>query len=266
MNANHPSFLALRRLVTLGFAAFLMGCTSTPQHTNVLIFGTNTKVALDVSQDPVSGVGVTLGYKRQEAVWMPLMPNRAASAPASSTASGSAPLVPADCSPTLCPKFVGTDKDKQDDTYSVLASFGTKLSGGVDAQGKDARVKGEIAQYFATGLAARLLAQSGGAGLVNTNADGGLSAKDRREADQLRSTMNNELEELLIALADAGDARKINKTKLQAAFEKAPGKDIPDARKKRLMAADSMASLREVITEYSHDMVAKPMYDTLNAK
>jgi hypothetical protein len=46
------------------------------------------------------------------------------------------------------------------DAYSVLASFGMKYEGG--SQGK-------IAQYFATGLAARQLAQSGGAALVNSS-------------------------------------------------------------------------------------------------
>jgi hypothetical protein len=47
------------------------------QHNDVLIFGTDTKLALDVSTSPTSGGAgeVTIGYKRQEAVWMPLIVN-----------------------------------------------------------------------------------------------------------------------------------------------------------------------------------------------
>ncbi len=47
------------------------------QHNDVLIFGTDTKLALDVSTSAASGGSpeVTIGYKRQEAVWMPLVVN-----------------------------------------------------------------------------------------------------------------------------------------------------------------------------------------------
>ena len=57
-----------------GLLLITLGC-ATPKHTNTLIFGTSTRVAFDVSQDPTGAVGVTLGYKRQEAVWMPLQAN-----------------------------------------------------------------------------------------------------------------------------------------------------------------------------------------------
>lgn len=239
--------------------ALLVGCSSTPQHTNVLVFGTNTKVALDVSQDATSGVGVTLGYKRQEAVWMPLLPNQAKTAEDQG-------LKPAPCVDGACPKFEGTDSSQQKDTYSVLASFGSKLGGGIDAQGKDARVTGEITQYFATGLAARLLAQSGGAGLVNTNGEAALSAKEREAIAVKVHTMENELQELLVDLADKTDPKNVDATRRDTALAKSPGKDIPDARQKRIKNAKSMAELRTAITAYPHDSVAKPMYDTLNAK
>lgn len=240
--------------------ASLLGCTSTPQHTNVLVFGTNTKVALDVSQDATSGVGVTLGYKRQEAVWMPLLPNQA-----SSSASGD--LVPSPCTSSgNCPKFEGIDNANQKDTYSVLASFGSKLGGGVDSEGRKAEVTGEIAQYFATGLAARLLAQHGGASLVNTNGNATLSATEKAAIADKHSIIRNELEELLIDLADEADPKKINSVRRATALGKPPGKDIPDARQKRIKAAKTMAELRTVITAYPHDSVAKPMLDTLTAK
>lgn len=36
------------------------GCSSTPRHSNTLMFGTSTRVALDVSQEPTGSVGFTL--------------------------------------------------------------------------------------------------------------------------------------------------------------------------------------------------------------
>jgi hypothetical protein len=148
-------------LCALGAAAMLLlgGC-ATPEHSNTLIFGTTTKFALDVSQDPTGAVGVTLGYRRQEAVWMPLLPNQ----------GRSGERAPADCRDRKdCPMFVaedGTDRD----TYSVFASFGGSGAGGVGAAEAGAEGKVQIVQYFATGLAARKLAEAGAA-LVSTNAD-----------------------------------------------------------------------------------------------
>jgi hypothetical protein len=54
------------------------------------------------------------------------------------------------------------------DSYSVLASFGAKFG----AKGKGAQPEASvgIAQYFATGVAAQLLAATGGASIVTTSA------------------------------------------------------------------------------------------------
>jgi hypothetical protein len=91
--SRHMKMPIVASLLALGV---LGGCQSTPEHTNTLIFGTNTKFALDVSQDPTGVVGVTLGYKRQEAVWMPLLANSRAAAPATA-ASAATPAEPAGC-------------------------------------------------------------------------------------------------------------------------------------------------------------------------
>lgn len=55
----------------------LSGCLNGVQHNDVLIFGTDTKLALDVSASATGGgtPEVTIGYKRAEAVWMPLVAN-----------------------------------------------------------------------------------------------------------------------------------------------------------------------------------------------
>ncbi|WDF72309.1 hypothetical protein [Novosphingobium sp. KACC 22771] len=52
---------------------------------------------------------------------------------------------------------------KVQDSYSVLASFGAKFEGGTI---NGATAKGGLAQYFATGVAAQLLALNGGASVV----------------------------------------------------------------------------------------------------
>ena len=141
------------------FALTLTACSSTPEHTNTLMFGTTTKFALDVSVSPLNGSpDLTVGYKRNEGVWMPLLANQ--------TTNNS--KQPGTCTEANC-KFTGTDNQGvKTDTYSVLASFGATFGGGSEA-GANARVnaKGGLAQFFATGIAAQNLATSGGARLVS---------------------------------------------------------------------------------------------------
>lgn len=60
--------------------------------------------------------------------------------------------------------LVGTGNQNDKDSYSVLASFGAKFGSDIDGTGRNAT--GQIAQYFATGLAARELAKNGGAATV----------------------------------------------------------------------------------------------------
>ncbi len=134
----------------LGMILLATGC-ATPKHSNVLIFGTNTKLALDLSADTTGNPGITIGYARQEAVWMPLLANTGK-----------------DYEPSLCATenclYRGTE-DNDKDTYSVLASFGAKFS--AEYTGTSPKAGGGLAQYFATGLAARKLAEIGGAKIVS---------------------------------------------------------------------------------------------------
>ena len=104
-------------LVAVTFAH--TGC-QTPKHTNTLIFGTNTRVGLDVGYDPKqqSG-GILVGYQRQEAVWMPLLANTAD--------SGTEPGPKAATSPRDH-LFTGWD-GQGTDTYSVIASIGAEFNG-----------------------------------------------------------------------------------------------------------------------------------------
>jgi hypothetical protein len=138
--------------------AAISGC-STPRHTDLLIFGTNTQFGISASAEATANPGVSIGYRRQELVLMPLYVN-AQDTTISSTGGNETTV-----EKIKAAKYQGTDGAKFD-TYSVFASFGA--SGGGGAKTADAKVG--IAQYFATGLAARILAVAGGS-LVNTSGE-----------------------------------------------------------------------------------------------
>lgn len=150
--------------VAIIVGAVLSGC-ATPEHSNTLLFATNTAVALDVSANPTTASpNITIGYKRQEMAWVPLLAN--ASGPQSERQ-------PAKCEQVEKYGCVFAGRDSTGvDAYSVLATFkGTatgKTSGGSASPSTEAG--GSIAQFFATGLAARILADKGGAHLVSTAA------------------------------------------------------------------------------------------------
>lgn len=157
----------------------LFGC-STPTHTNALIFGTNTKVALDISSGSTGTLGLTLGYARQEAVFMPLMANRydqqagklvpaeCPPRPGTQAKDGTANTTTTEDQPSDCPSlFMGQQAGGRRDAYSVLASFGGEFAGAGEQARLDA--KGFVRSYFATGVAAQTLAAVGGAALVSTS-------------------------------------------------------------------------------------------------
>jgi hypothetical protein len=133
-----------------------LACGCAIKHSDVMVFGTNTKYGLSIAADqPENTPHVNLGYKRQEFVWMPLVANGADSKLQEKVTTGATPQ-------DL--KYIGKEPVANEDTYSVLASFGANFNaGGTGGTG------GGIAQYFATGLAARKLAQVGGASLVQAS-------------------------------------------------------------------------------------------------
>jgi len=167
------------------------GCAGTPEHTNTLMFATTTKFALDVSVSPTGGTpDFTLGYKRSEGVWMPLLANK----------ETGETTKPADCDKAKSDcLFQGKEeKGKKTDTYSVLASFGAKFSGGAssgatDSSSPNAQASGGLAQFFATGIAAQNLASQGGSRLVS------IQPVDKKllEAAEKRANKAEEQEEQL---------------------------------------------------------------------
>ncbi|WP_126377317.1 hypothetical protein [Desulfovibrio ferrophilus] len=120
------------------------------------MFGTNTKVGFDIGYDAATTSGnILLGYDRQEAVWLPLLANR----DKDGNSSANTQML-----------FKGEEGANNRDTYSVLASFGADFNGKGAATGVESG--SGLAQYFATGLAARTLADKGGADLVKVSANG----------------------------------------------------------------------------------------------
>ncbi|MFA6122282.1 hypothetical protein [Sphingomonas sp.] len=169
-----------------GLALILAGC-ATPQHTNLLIFGTNTQVGLKVGADATQSPSIQVGYNRQELVLMPLLANthRVNGGAADGTLYPCAVETAVDKGetlPTNC-KFVGNDGPNKQDVPSVMASFGAKFD--ASKEGTDAKAGGAIAQYFATGLAARELARSGGAAAVATGEAAATASSSAPLADRV---------------------------------------------------------------------------------
>ncbi|WP_442774584.1 hypothetical protein [Sphaerotilus montanus] len=261
-----------RPVVIVAAVLLVAGC-GTPNHTNTLIFGTNTKFALDVSQDPTGAAGITIGYKRQEAVWMPLLANRAGK---------DDKAVPADCSASAATdnycKFSGkagedsTNGAKAEDTYSVIATFGGHVASGAntdippagDAAAAAPKAKGTVSanggltQYFATGLAARILA-SQGSSIVNSAG----STRDKITAEEIKeielikqqvSTENKNINRVIVYITDSDGT--LSKTKLSTLIENSP--DLQDSVKKRLKDADSLDIVQGYLSR-NYDQSAKLM-------
>ena len=139
----------------------LAGC-ATSDHNNTLVFVTSTKLALDVSASPTGTPDFTLGYKRYEGVWMPLIVNK--------KSNDNVTTAGCDEASNNCMYQGKEHGDNKTDTYSVLASFGAEFSGGASGGADEqstAQGGGGLAQFFATGIAAQKLAMQDGSRLVS---------------------------------------------------------------------------------------------------
>src|SRR5688572_28756214 len=126
----------------------LAGCASNG-HRDVLLFGTQTKFGIDIARQPNEPTPeFTVGYKRQEFVYMPLLVNGNDSCYLCNDAG--------QCNPIQGPMYQGTrtaDRITSTDAYSVFASFGADFGGGGGTEGG-------LAQFFATGVAAQELGKN----------------------------------------------------------------------------------------------------------
>jgi hypothetical protein len=217
---------SVSRLILISLVCALTGCGLTHRvdnpHNDVLVFGTGTKFAIDVSA-PVQNGGIpefTVGYKRLEAVWMPLQTSGAMNTDPTEAAEefiqrltdciGSPELgtaVPdADKRADFCLTAVssatkymsiskGIDPTKggsqlEMDSYSVFASLGAKGSLGINQAG------GSLAQFFATGVAAQRLGANASIGMV-------LNAK-AADAEAKKAEAKTEVSKEVQALIKAG--------------------------------------------------------------
>lgn len=165
--------------VSLTVLTALSGCVQATRHSNTMIFGTNTSVGLKVGNDINQIPVILVGFERQEAVIMPLLAN--SKEKENSTENLLSPCdveqevkVVSATPRTDAPQFAvhpclfAATNGSSTDSYSVLASFGANFNAQV---GDGAKAGGGLAQYFATGMAAQILATTGGAAVINARAE-----------------------------------------------------------------------------------------------
>lgn len=247
-----------------------VGCSAVPDHSNTLIFGTETKFAIDVGSSSTARMPeVTVGYKRTEAVWLPLLANQ------KNTTGEFQPAPCVDSNNSVNCKFQSTSTI---DAYSVLASFGAKFGGEAGANTNNPETKGEgqsltegsakasggIAQYFATGLAAQQLAKQGGASLVTVQSgnvkpqksateilmdERGLSKEEAEEVLK-QATKRLETKQVLVneVVKRLSDGNKLNKEKINTVGNKLK-KHYPNIGSiNRMIAATTIQELKEVVS------------------
>lgn len=204
----HASLAAL-------IAAPLLGGCQMMTHSNMIVFGTNTVVGVRVGTAATQVPSIDVGYTRQEAVLMPVVANVAQTGQA-----GDGRLVPCSLGTEVkvvagtppppdqplpvfatppCLLVASNEREGAKDSYSVLASFGANFGAGSEPSRSTAR--GGLAQYFATGMAAQLLALNGGAAVVATGSAAesaaagapmtltGVSAPSAAELGAIRTTV-----------------------------------------------------------------------------
>jgi hypothetical protein len=235
-------------LLLLAIAQGLAGCGAMPAHSNTLVFGTTTRVAVDVSQEPTGALGVTIGYKRNEAVWMPLIAN---------VPAPTGGMQPAACTSEACAKLVGNGDE---DTYSVLATF----SGDMGGAAKAAEAKGTVSQFFATGLAARTLAQRGGAALVNTAAAEPLDADVAAAAKDIQTAKSDRITSIVDSFTRPDKSLDVAGVASLVAREPARSR-VTDAVKSQLVAVTTVAGL-EAQLRRTHQGYVRLLFDSLPTK
>jgi hypothetical protein len=198
----------------------LLAACSTPKHTNLLIFGTDTKIALDVSASPTTGSpNITVGYRREELALVPLVSNSPSDAsfgngvavtPTTNGVQAGGEQKPAQCIGGGCMLVAsgvsGGGVPIGPDTYSTLASFGANFDSGTNNGG--ATAKGGIASYFATGIAAQLLAAKGGAALVSSQQPDADPAAVAQEIVKLKAAQTTAAEKLVGEISTGGNIDK----------------------------------------------------------
>jgi hypothetical protein len=155
-----------------------------------MLFGTNTQFGIRAGASASSVPELNIGYTRQEAVVLPLVANGSDNGKYQTPCDISQPVHVDAARFAVHPcLLVGTNRGAQD-SYSVLASFGAKFDSGAQAAGVQA--KGGLAQYFATGMAAQLLAFNGGASVVATGDAAKAASENKPSASEVAALFGDE--------------------------------------------------------------------------
>lgn len=170
------------------------GCAQMTRHSNMVLFGTNTSVGLRIGASAANVPEIQLGYSRQEAVALPVVAN--------TTNAGSANgqndlLQPCDLTSdvrvtggrfAVHPCSLVAVNGGAMDSYSVLASFGANFDA---SAGSSTTAKGGLAQYFSTGMAAQILALTGGASVVAVGEAARTQAANPPSTSSVRALFGN---------------------------------------------------------------------------
>jgi|GEM_PF-2918335 len=177
-----------KKIGLLGLIALTAGCVQATRHSNVMVFGTSTNVGVKVGQNVNQVPEILIGYDRQEAVIMPLWANTEDEKDGNLLSPCSIDDEEYGKGPHPC-AFVASRQDGNnkyaEDSYSVLASFGAQIEG--NGAGPEAQVG--LAQYFATGMAAQILALMGGASVVAVGDAAEKAAENAPETANAVSTL-----------------------------------------------------------------------------
>jgi hypothetical protein len=136
-------------------AWFLSGCQS-----NTIYFGTNTQFGIRAGVDTKQIPEVQIGYNRQEGVMLPLTVDNGRPSTNSTSSCCAKDMTPANIENE---KFIGENNQGiRKDAYSVIAIFSGNAAGNVSPSTNNATgASMGVSQYFATGVAAQLLAEHG---------------------------------------------------------------------------------------------------------
>jgi hypothetical protein len=215
-------------LLAVNAAAWLLsGCQA-----NTIYFGTNTQFGIRAGVDTKQIPEVEIGYNRQEGVMLPLAVEcalKATNAPGTDAtsetggAAGQKGKQPATAAPAggVGRSFIGENKQgDHKDAYSVIAIFSGKAHGNASAGTTNSVGAGMgVAQYFATGVAAQLLAEQGA-----TVVGGASSAADSAAAlaRKLQNTADTERAAILAYVTKPDKTLDIDRVKAVAGTSPPP--------------------------------------------
>lgn len=181
----YPQLAAVALILPAG------GCVQSVRHSNTMLFGTNTSFGIKVGTAPNQVPSITVGYDRQEAVIMPLVANVADNGEFQTPCDMGSGVTTGSGSQFINhPCALVAINGKAQYSYSVLASFGAKFGGEGTTGGTKA--SGGLAQYFATGMAAQILALNGGASVVAVGEAAAKASEQKMDAADVKALFGNE--------------------------------------------------------------------------